>query len=119
MTALVDQVQALLAPLAAGGAWVGVNTAQPPVLPYLVHQLVAHDPNTGFQGAGLLQHWRLQVDAYARRAGDAHALARAVQAALQTSALAAAALPSLGGPLPEPDTKLFRTSHDFGIWSAD
>lgn len=119
MSTLLDQVQALLAPLAAGGAWLGVNTAQPKVLPYLVHQIAGHDPNSNFDGAGDLQYFRLQVDVYAQSAAEARAIARAAQSALQASALAAAPLPGLGGPLPDEETRLMRVSNDYGIWSAD
>ena len=119
MTALIDRVQAVLQPLAAGGAWLGVNAAQPPVYPYLVHQYVAADPNANLDGANPLQYARVQVDVYAKRGSEAVAIGRAAQAAMQADPLAAAALAGLGGPLYDAETRTFRYSADFGIWSTD
>ena len=119
MTTLVAQVQALLAPLASGGAWLGVNTTEPAAYPYLVHQYVAADPNANLDGANPLQYVRVQVDVYAKRAADAVTIARAAQTAMQADPLAAAPLAGLGGPLYDAETRTFRYSADFGIWSTD
>ena len=78
MTVLIEDLQALLEPLAAGGAWYGVCTASPHVYPFIVWQRIASSPTVALSGAADLQNTRVQIDLYGRQLSDLAALEAAV-----------------------------------------
>lgn len=117
MTTLVESIQAALNPLAAGGSWYGVCTAQPPVLPYIVFRRIPSATNNNFSGPSDLQNTRVQVDLYAASVSGLVALGVAVEAAMAAAAFSNVRLSSQD--LYEPDTKLHRTSIDFSVWSTN
>lgn len=111
---LQTDLQSVLAPLATGGAW-NLRAVQNTVAPYIVWQRVVSTINNSTLGASDVQNTRVQVDAYARDYPTVVSLARAIAAAVA------------GGfngvrlseqDFFEDDTKLYRVSQDFSVWSG-
>ncbi len=111
---LQTELQAVLAPLATGGAW-NLRTAQNTVPPYIVWQRVVSTINNSTLGASDVQNTRVQIDAYAREYPAVDALACAIAAAVGGG--------FNGVKLSEQDffedeTKLYRISQDFSVWGG-
>lgn len=118
MTVLIQDVQALLAALApAGGVWYGINTAQPPVYPYIVWQRIASSPTVALGGPTDLQNTRVQVDLYSRQLSEVAALESAVEAAFAASAITNVPLSSQD--LYEPDVRAYRVLKEFSVWARN
>lgn len=117
MTVLIEDLQALLEPLAAGGAWYGVCTASPPVYPFIVWQRIASSPTVALSGAADLQNTRVQIDLYGRQLSDLAALEAAVEAAFAASAIVNVPLSSQD--LYEPDVRAFRTLKEYSVWARN
>jgi hypothetical protein len=111
---VIAALQALLQPLAAGGAWYAFRRDQTPADEYIVYQRVVSVPNVSMQGASNLQPTRFQIDIYAK------AMQRAVsiEAALLTAVAGAPfpCVPVLVRDFYEADTGLYRLSRDFTVW---
>ena len=75
-------MDAILAPLATGKAWYGLNTAQPVVYPYIVYQRVSSSPNVSLGGPSALQNTRVQIDIYSQRVAEAAAIESQLEATL-------------------------------------
>ena len=116
MTVLIEQVQALLDPLAAGGAWYGINTVEPPTYPYIVWQRVVSTPNVWLSGPSLMQNTRIQVDIYARRISEAETVANAVETAM--AAWSVQNVPLSSQDLYDEEVKAHRVSKDYSLWST-
>lgn len=112
---LQTTLQAALTGLAAGGVW-NLRAAQSPVPPYIVWQRVISSTNNSTTGASNIQNTRVQIDAYARDYAGADALATAIEAAVIASGLTGVKLTEQD--FFEDDTKLYRISQDFSLWST-
>lgn len=117
MTTLIQDVQALLQPLAVGGAWFGFNTQQPPVYPYITWLQIVTGANVSLRGASALQNTRVQVDAYALNVAQAEALAKTIASAFAASALQQVPLISFSAI--DPDTRAYRICKEFSIWATN
>lgn len=117
MAALLTQLQSLLQPLAVGGAWPMVNTAEPPVYPFIVYQRVVSISNDTFDGPSDLQSTRVQVDVYSRSVSEVDAIGTAVANAFADWSVPNSPLSS--ADLSDPVVKAYRTTQDFSIWSVD
>ena len=110
-----EQLQSVLTGLAAGGAWSQL-AAQGTVAPYIVWSGVVSAINNNLLGASDVQNTRFQIDAYATSYAGARTLAAAVVAAMKAASFANVQISDQD--MYEPDTKLFRVSMDFSVWSA-
>ena len=117
MTTLIEDLQAVLNPLVAGGCWYQVNTAQPPVFPYIVFLDVVSSTNVTFKGPSDLQNSRIQIDVYSPTASATINAAKAIDAAMQASALNNVPISSQG--FYESDVKLFRQLREYSVWSTN
>ena len=116
MPTLIMQLQALLDPLTAGGAWYAINTSEPPIYPYAVFQRITSPTNVSFEGPSDLQSTLVQVDVYSRLISEADALG-----SLIAGAFAAWSVPNVAQSSQdfyEAPVKAFRVSQDFMVWSA-
>ncbi len=113
---LLESVQAVLQPLAAGGCWYQVNESQPPATPFIVFSRIPSAENNTLQGASDLQNTRVQVDVYSRAVDELLTLGAAVKAAMTAAAFTNVLLASRD--LYEADTKLRRTSFEYSVWST-
>ena len=116
MPTLIEQVQALLDPLAAGGAWYGANTTQQPVYPYIVWQRIVSIPNVSLQGPSDMQNTNVQIDIYARQISQAAGIETAMEAALAAASLSN--VPTLSQDFYEPDVKAYRLLKEYSFWST-
>lgn len=108
-------LQATLAPLASGGSW-NLRAAQDTPAPYIVWQRVISSTNNSTTGASDVQNTRVQIDVFAKDYTTSNALATAIE-----TAVAACGLPSVKlseQDFYEDDTKLYRISQDFSLWST-
>ena len=123
MTTLIEDLQAILDPLAPGGAWYGVNTTEPlaqdanGIQPFIVWQRIVSTTHNTLIGPSDLQNTRIQIDIYAPRIADAVAISAAVQAAFAASSLQFFQLSSQD--LYEEPVRLFRLMQDFSIWAVN
>jgi len=114
----MEQVQAILNPLAPGGAWVMVNTAQlnaNTVFPYIIHQFITSSTNNVLQGATDLQNTRVQIDVFSDQASSMQAVANAVIEAMANSGLTNILLTS--NDQYESEVRVYRRMLDYSIWS--
>lgn len=112
---LAESIQAVLDPLATGGAWFMDNTQDPPTYPYIVWMYAPSSTNVTLSGPSDLQNSRVQVDLYARNAQGLQTLEAAVRAAMQASALTNIPLTSMDASVPE--LRAFRRVLEFSVWS--
>ena len=118
MTTLLEDVEALLATTSpAGGVSYAINTAQPPVYPYIVWQRIVSTPNVSLKGPSDLQNTRIQVDVYARRISDADTLQKLIAAAF--AGWSVQNVPLSDQDMYEPDVKAFRISSDWSVWATN
>lgn len=124
MSTLIEDLQALLAPLAAGGAWYGINTTEPLALdtngavkPFIVWQRVVSTANVTLLGPTDLQNTRVQIDIYAPRIADAAAIEVALEAAMAASSIQN--VPLTSQDLYEEPVRLFRVMKDFSVWAKN
>ena len=115
MTTLDESIQALLLPLATGGAHQDV-AIQGTIAPYIVWLNVVSPTNNTLSGASNVQNTRLQVDCYAPSAAARKTLSDAVIAAMATASFKNVQITEQSNF--ETDTKLFRKVLEFSIWSA-
>jgi len=113
---LIETIQATLAPLAAGGAWYQLNTAEPPVDPFIVWQRIPSATNNTLQGASDLQNTRVEISCYSRSVATLQALADDVRDAMAAAAFTNVLITSRD--LFEPDTRFHRTVLEFSVWST-
>lgn len=112
------QLQALLAPLAAGGCWPMVNTSSTIVYPYIVFYEIVGMPETTLDGYAGLTMKRFQIDCFAKSYGAAKALRRAVNDAIKASVMNNLHLSEMDGDY-NPVVKDYQSITEFSIWSAD
>lgn len=116
MATVLEQLQSLLEPLAAGGshAHVAMQGAQPP---FIVWSEVSSTANNSLSGASALQNTRIQIDNYDRQLSAAKTLQRGIVAAMVAAPFSNIQLSSQ--TLFDAETKLYRCSMDFSIWSIN
>lgn len=112
---LIEQLQAVLDPLAAGGAWYQMNEAQPPVWPFIVYQVVVSPLNVGLRGASNLQNTRVQIDIHSRTIADARTVEVALEAAMAAWTVTNSPVSDLN--LFEDATRSHRVVKDYSIWA--
>jgi Protein of unknown function (DUF3168) len=115
MTTLDESIQALLDPLATGGAFQDIAT-QGTIAPYIVWLNVVSSTNNTLSGATNVQNTRLQIDCYATSAAARKSLSDAVIAAMATASFKNLQITGQGSF--EAETKLFRKIIEFSIWSV-
>ena len=111
---LQTELQAVLAPLATGGAW-NLRAAQNTVPPYIVWQRIVSTINNCTLGASDVQNTRVQIDAYARDYPTVDALARTIAAAV-AGGFNSVRLSEQD--FFEDETRLYRISQDFSVWGG-
>jgi len=124
MATLIQAVETLLDPIAAGGAWYGINPNEPLATdsvgrpkPYITFQRVVNADNVSLGGPSAMQSTRLQVDYFAPRIADAVALSKAGDNALLAGFVAPyACIPLTSQDLYEEPVRLWRVSRDYSIW---
>ena len=117
MTTLIEDLQAVLNPLAANGAFYGMNTLQPPQYPYISWQRIVSTPNVSLQGPSLAQSTRVQMNIYAQRISDAAAIETALEAAMQACSIVN--VPVLSMDLYEPEVRAFRVIKEYSCWASN
>lgn len=113
---IIESVHAVLNPLAAGGSWYQVNTAQPPVLPYIVFSRVPSTINYSLKGPSDLQNTRFQVDLYTRTVAELVSIGTALEAAMAAALFTNVLLSARD--IYETDTKLHRSCFEYSAWST-
>ncbi len=117
MATLIESVQAVLEPLASGGSWYEVNTTEPPAAPYIVFSRIPSPANVTLQGPSNLQNTRLQIDLYSRSVQELLSLGDSIEAAMAAAGFTN--VPLTQRDMYEPDTKLYRTSYEYSVWSTN
>jgi hypothetical protein len=108
------QLQALLAPLAAGGCWPVVNTSATIVYPYIVFYEIVRVPE--MLSSDDLCSRRIQVDVFAKSYGQAKALSESIRSAVAGSTLVSAYLSSMDGEY-NPVAKDYQVINEFKVWA--
>ena len=111
-------LQALLAPLAAGGCWPVANTAATVVHPYIVFYEIVGLPEVTLDGYAGLTAKRFQIDCFAKSYGVAKALRKAVNDAIKASSMVNLHLSEMDGEY-NPVVKDYQVITEFSIWSTD
>ena len=111
-------LQAMLAPLAAGGCWPLVNTSATITHPYITFQEIVGLPEVTLDGYAGLTAKRFQIDCFAKSYGVAKALAKSVTDALAASPMTNVKLSEMDGEY-NPVVKDYQIITEFTIWSAD
>lgn len=117
MTTLIEDLQALLDPLADGGASYGARTDGTQPSEYIVWQRVASSPNVTLGGPSDLQNTRVQIDIYARTVARTVAIEAALEAAMAASGITN--VPLTSQDIYEPDTRLYRVIKDYSVWARN
>ena len=117
MTTLIEDIQALLNPLAAGGAWYAVNTSEPPVFPYIVWQRIVSTSNNTFAGPSDLQNTRIQIDVYALKVSDMSAIETSIEVVMAGASIKNVLLSS--EDLYESELRAYRCSKDYSVWATN
>ncbi len=111
----LSTIQALLDPLAPGGAYYG-EVPSVPTQPWITWQRIVSGAVATLEGASTTQGTHTQIDIHAPRIGDAEAIRKAVDAALD----------ALGGCIPltstdtwEPVVKHWRITSEYSIWFTE
>lgn len=116
MATVLEQLQALLDPLSAGGSHAQV-AAQGTLPPFVVWSEVSSTTNNSLSGASNLQNTRIQIDNYDRQLSAAKVLQRSLAAAMAAAPFSNIQLSSQ--TLYDAESKLYRCSMDFSIWSVN
>jgi hypothetical protein len=119
MSTLIEDVTALLKTLpgVAGGVWYALNENQSPIYPYITWQRIVSPTNMNLSGPSDLQNTRIQIDIFARKALEADAISKALDAALDTWAVTN--VPLSTQDFPEPEVRAFRISRDVSVWAKN
>lgn len=117
MTTLIEDVKALLNPLASGGAHYAVDDLQSPTYPYIVFTRISSVPNVTFAGPSNLQNTRMQVDIFSRSVQELDSICKAVDAAF--AAWSVVNIPAAAQDVFEADVRAWRSIRDFSIWATN
>lgn len=116
MTTIVQDIQALLSTLApAGGVWYGINSAEPPVFPFIVWIRVASVPNVSLAGPSDLQNIQIQVDIFSREVSELVALEHALEDAM--AAWGVQNVPLATQDQFEEPVRAWRLTKEYSIWA--
>lgn len=117
--AVEGDIQALLEPLANGGAWPCVNNADSPAPPYIVYTVVSKTPSVSLTGPNGTEKLRVQIDVYARSYEEVKEIEAAIKTAFIGTAgfnsASCANVPISSQDLYEDDTRLYRVSMDYSV----
>lgn len=113
---LEEQIYAVLAPLAAGGAW-PLIAAQGTHPPYIVYSDVLSTIENTLLGSTNIQNSRMQIDGYHTSYSAMKTLGLAIEDALAASAIVNIQLSEQ--VFYEADPKLYRISLDYSLWSSN
>lgn len=113
-----SSLQALLAPLAAGGCWPLVNTSATITHPYVTFIEVVGLPEATLDGYAGLTAKRFQIDCFAKSYGAAKALAKAVTDAMAASSMTNVKLSEMDGEYNQV-VKDYQVITEFTVWSTD
>ena len=117
MTTLIEDLQALLDPLAAGGCTYIINTDEPPVVPYITFQFIVSTTNNSLAGASDLQNTRVQIDIFAQGPSDMVSISAALESAMAGASFTNVQLSQQD--LYEDPVRLFRRMYDYSVWSKN
>lgn len=120
MPTLIQQLQAVLDPLLAGGMSYAINTAElnaETVYPYGTFLFVSSIANNTLTGPTDIQNTRVQVDLYATDPATLDAAGKAVLAAMAAAPFQNVQLTSQDGY--EDQVRVYRRSIDFSVWSTN
>lgn len=117
MTTLIEDLQALLNPLAAGGAHYAVNQAEPPTYPYIVFLRVVSTSSVSVLGPTDLQNTRVQVDLISQSVSGLAALQNSVEAAFASWSVTN--VPISSQDIFEADVLAHRCILDYSIWAKN
>jgi hypothetical protein len=118
MTTLIEDLQAVLNPLVAGGSHYGANEAQQPTYPYVVFQRIISSANVSLtDGPSDLQNTRVQVDILSKSVSELVALEQAVDDAMLAAAFTSIPVSSLN--VYEAEIRAHRSIRDFSIWATN
>lgn len=120
MTTLIQDIQAVLDPLLAGGSWYAVNTQEngaATVFPFAVFIETASSTNNTLSGPSDLQNTRVQVDLFSDTVSGLETAAQAVEAAMRAAPFTNLKLSSQD--YYESEVRFFRRSFTFSIWSTN
>jgi hypothetical protein len=114
---LLQDLQALLLPLVAGGAWYNANTQEPPTYPYISWVRVSSSPNVTLQGPSALQNTRIQIDIFSLSASESQSIETALEAAFNASAITNVPLSSADQY--EDMVRAYRITKDYSVWATN
>ena len=117
MTTFIEDIQALLSPLAGGGSWYAVNTVEPPTYPFIAWTRVSSTPNVSLSGPTLLQNTRIQIDIFSRSVKEMFAIEAALEAAFAASAITNVPLSSADAF--EDQVRAHRCTKEYSVWSTN
>lgn len=120
MATLIQDIQAVLDPLLAGGSWYGVNTQEKgaaTVFPFVVFIAAASSTNNSLEGPSNLQNTHVQVDVFSDTVSGLDAAARAVLAAMRSASFTNLMLSSQD--FYESEVRFFRRSFTYSVWSTN
>lgn len=118
MTTLVQDLEAALDPVAAGGAWYQVNTTEPPVFPFIVFTRIVSSTNNNLEGPSDLQNTRVQVDLFTLKASEVESLSDAIDAAM-TAQFGNRSIQISSQDLYEDPVKAFRVLREYSVWATN
>lgn len=111
-------LQALLAPLAAGGCWPMVNTSATIIYPYIVFYEIAGIPDITLESYSGLTKKRFQIDCFGASYGQAKALAKSIRGTLDATIVSSEMIAEMDGQY-DSSTKTYQTILEYYIWSED
>ena len=117
MPTVIEDLRAVLNPLAANGAWYGLNSTEPPAFPFIVFSRVSSTPNVALGGQSNVQNTRFQIDIYSRQISEAASIENALEAAM--SSWSTQNVPLSSRDVYEGDVKAFRIIKDYSVWSTN
>lgn len=120
MTTLVQDIQAVLNPVLAGGSWYAVNTQEngaATTFPFATFIKTASSTNNTLGGPSNLQNTHVQVDVFSDTVSGLETAAQAVSAAMQGASFTNLMLSSQD--YYESEVRFFRRSFTFSIWSTN
>lgn len=109
-------LQALIEPLAAGGCWPVVNTAETVAYPYAVFYEISGVP--GLISGTDFERKRFQVDCFGTSYGQAKALAKGIKDAVDSTFESSAFISQMDGDY-DPVSKTYQSLIEFYIWSDE
>lgn len=112
--AIEGTIQTLLGNLVSGRCYPLVAPDKP-TFPYITFQVVSNIPNVTLNGRNATENRRLQIDIWDRSYGGSKTLEGSVKTAMDSAAFVN--VPVLYSETYEVDTKVYRVSMDYSIWS--